>query len=321
MIITDFVMKLQDDLEKRDLSETSVLNYIKTIINLHKKIEGNEKVKNLNFLTDIDAIENSLTDYKDNTKKTIYNTLCSILHPLKTKRKFKNAYDYYKQKSEDINKEIKINNSKNNKTETQQENWITWTEVLEIKKDLEEETEKVINKKNITENEFNTLLKNVALSFYTEIPPRRNEYINLIITNNQDDLNKNKNYLIYDDNILILNKYKTANKYGSKEIEIPATLKKDIDNYLKYHSSFNSIKKKKKYETPFFVNNNGAPFIQNNSLTRLLNKIFKKNIGASMLRHIYLTHKYGDDLEEMKEDADDMGHSLNIQKEYIKKKE
>ena len=38
-----------------------------------------------------------------------------------------------------------------------------------------------------------------------------------------------------------------------------------------------------------------------------------------MLRHIYLTNKYGDDINEMKKDAEAMGHSTTEQKEYIKK--
>ena len=37
-----------------------------------------------------------------------------------------------------------------------------------------------------------------------------------------------------------------------------------------------------------------------------------------MLRHIYLSSKYGDTLEEMKQDTNAMGHSLNQQRDYIK---
>jgi len=38
-----------------------------------------------------------------------------------------------------------------------------------------------------------------------------------------------------------------------------------------------------------------------------------------MLRHIYLSSKYGGLVSEQKEDADAMGHSLGEQKDYIKK--
>jgi hypothetical protein len=37
-----------------------------------------------------------------------------------------------------------------------------------------------------------------------------------------------------------------------------------------------------------------------------------------MLRHIYLSDKYGDLLKEQKEDAIKMGHSVSMQRDYIK---
>jgi len=37
-----------------------------------------------------------------------------------------------------------------------------------------------------------------------------------------------------------------------------------------------------------------------------------------MLRHIFLSNKYGDIIEEQKKDADAMGHSVEQQKDYIK---
>ena len=40
-----------------------------------------------------------------------------------------------------------------------------------------------------------------------------------------------------------------------------------------------------------------------------------------MLRHVYLTEKYGDQLNELEKDANDMGTSTNMaQSTYIKNK-
>jgi hypothetical protein len=64
------------------------------------------------------------------------------------------------------------------------------------------------------------------------------------------------------------------------------------------------------------------PYKNTNSITLLLNRIFKKNIGASMLRKMYLTSKYGDNAEQLKKDASAMGTSTGvIQTNYIKKGE
>lgn len=321
MIISDFVMNLQEDLEKRNLTESSVLQYIKTLINLHKKIFNHEQIKNLNFLKDIDKIVNVVEEnYKENTQKNIYNSLSSILFPVKEQKGFKKIYEFYKSKSIELNTKISQINSSGEKSEKQEENWIEWKDVLEKRNTLHDEVDKIKLKKNITESDYETLLKNLVISLYTYLPPRRNEYQSLLLVPTEKDLDDNKNYYILDEHKIILNNYKTSKKYGKQEIEIPVELKEAIINYLQFHILYVSNKKKKKhFQIPFLVNRNGEALVQINSLTRLLNKIFKKKIGASMLRHIYLSDKYGEEIEEMKEDAESMGHSLSQQKDYVKK--
>jgi hypothetical protein len=44
--------------------------------------------------------------------------------------------------------------------------------------------------------------------------------------------------------------------------------------------------------------------------------VFGKNVGSSMLRHIYLSDKYN--IKEMKEDAEKMGHTVEQQRDYMK---
>ena len=62
--------------------------------------------------------------------------------------------------------------------------------------------------------------------------------------------------------------------------------------------------------------------MSSNGLTKLLTRIFTrdldKKISSSMLRHIYLSEKYGKELEERKKDSHNMLHSLEQQKNYIK---
>ena len=54
-------------------------------------------------------------------------------------------------------------------------------------------------------------------------------------------------------------------------------------------------------------------------ITRILNKIFGKNIGSSMLRNMYLTNKYGDMVEELKDDTKSMSTSVGVAlNNYIK---
>jgi hypothetical protein len=132
---------------------------------------------------------------------------------------------------------------------------------------------------------------------------------------------KTKNYLDWTNKKMYFNHYKTAKKYGTQIIDFND--KKDlieaITLYLKHHP-LNPSKGKalpKNAEFKFLVYNDGSGLVAVNSITRILNKIFGgKKIGSSQLRHIYLSSKY--DIDEMKKDAEEMGHSLEEQKSYLK---
>jgi integrase len=115
----------------------------------------------------------------------------------------------------------------------------------------------------------------------------------------------------------VFNVYKTAKKYGQQTVSIPEKLMDTIILYLKSHPIIRG-KINKKTNVPFLVKYDGKPLDKINSITRVLNRVFKKNIGSSMLRHIYLSGKYDNISEEQKKDAEMMGHSVGQQKDYIK---
>jgi hypothetical protein len=72
-------------------------------------------------------------------------------------------------------------------------------------------------------------------------------------------------------------------------------------------------------QIPFLVYDDGKPLDKINSITRVLNGIFKKNIGSSMLRHSYLSSKYGSVRQDMADDAKAMSHSIGTQQtNYVK---
>ena len=64
----------------------------------------------------------------------------------------------------------------------------------------------------------------------------------------------------------------------------------------------------------------GEPINKSGDITKILNKIFGRNIGSSMLRNIYLTSKYGTMMTNLKKDTTDMGTSVDVAiGTYIKK--
>jgi hypothetical protein len=96
-------------------------------------------------------------------------------------------------------------------------------------------------------------------------------------------------------------------------------LKSVITLYLKHHPLLWEGRKQKKEAVPFLVYKDGEPLHQLNSITRIINSVLGKGVGSSALRHIYLTHKYGDVEKEQQKDAAAMAHSVGQQKEYILK--
>ena len=88
---------------------------------------------------------------------------------------------------------------------------------------------------------------------------------------------------------------------------------------VKHHPLLWEGRKQKKEAVPFLVYKDGEPLHQLNSITRIINSVLGKGVGSSALRHIYLTHKYGDVEKEQQKDAAAMAHSVGQQKEYILK--
>jgi integrase len=113
----------------------------------------------------------------------------------------------------------------------------------------------------------------------------------------------------------IFNKYKTAKKWGEQIESVPEPLQKTLQVFFAHHP----LAKTKSKEFKLLVKHDGSPLNTVNSITRILNRIFGKKVGASMLRHSYLSSKYGNVLEEMKEDAEAMGHTVAEQKNYVKR--
>jgi hypothetical protein len=305
----DFKQNLINKLKQRDLSESSIKMYVRNI----EKLAG-KPLKNLNFLKNKEEILDKISKYKPNTRRSYIISIVSVLD----KEKDKKLYDYYYRLMMDMNKSYKEEASKNEKSETQKENWIEWEEVESKLQELEEQVKKY--KKNISEEEYNKVLQYIILSLYVYNPPRRNQdYSYMNIVKNKEPEDKTLNYLIYDENKFVFNKFKTAKKEGSSEIEIGDNLMNSINLYLKYHPLLKGKKITKNTNLPFLVKYNGEPLNKSvNTITYILNRIFKKKISSSMLRHIYLSNKYGDKLEEMKEDSKKMSHNIGTQQEYIK---
>ena len=300
---------------KNDLAESSADLYLKLLFNLNGKAPFN----NLSFLKNTETLNNTINNYAENTKRNYYSAILNALKPLKDKASYKKTYKYWSDVMAEKTKEHRENKDDQKKSDRQKENWVEWSEVEKKASEMKADTADAGKKKVITPQDYDKLLSYLVLSLYVLIPPRRNQdYLDMYVVKKwSDDMEKDKNYLDLDGKQFVFNIFKTAKKVGQQKVAIPNELMEIVNIFIKHHPGLKGNKKKAQV-VKFLVSSDGSPLTAVNAITRILNRIFGKKVGSSMLRHIYLSHKYGDKLEEMKEDAEAMAHSLGQQKEYIK---
>ena len=296
--------------EKREVSDTTASLYLKNLMNLNNGVAFN----NLAFLKQKEGIANRLNEYAESTRKAVLGGIVSTLSLVKDKAAYKALHRYYADKLDAMKKDGE-GKDQTQKTEKQEKNWMSWDSIQEVKKELDKRVAEIKSKKQITAQDYDALLNAVVLSLYTEIPPRRNQdYQLMMVTKKWGDKHvADVNWLDLAGKQFVFNVYKTAKTHGQQKLPIPDSLMETLKVYLKNHPGSG------KADFRFLVAADGSPLTAVNAVTRILNRIFGKNVGTTMLRHIYLSDKY--DIKEMTEDAEAMGHTLEVQKEYMKAKE
>lgn len=302
--------KLYDFLKSKSITESSLKLYFNNL----RRLNGGEFPKSFSFLKDIDKTLADLEKYKPNTRRSY---LISIITLLKHDPKQKKLYDKYYVVLDKYNKEGAKNNEK---SETQKENWVNQDDVKGIYDKLSEEVKPLLEQKKLSPSEYEKVLRHLVLSLYVLQKPRRNaDYQQAVVVNKYDDnFDKSFNYLNLSNGKWYFNNYKTAGTYKTQEVDATPEMLSVIKSFLKFHPA-SKILKKKNGVIPLIVDIEGRPFETKNVITRILNKVFGKKIGVSLLRNIFLTDKYGDKVKELEQDAKEMGTSSStIQNQYVK---
>jgi hypothetical protein len=278
---------------RQNLSASSLKTYSSVLRNLQKNMNGD----GIQWFSDSDT---DILDYlKDKTPQTKKTTL-SALFVLTKKQSYRDVMMTVMKTVNDKNKEQKMNDK-------QEENWMSVKEIQDIYEPLLVKAKSMLSKKSIL-NET-TMMEFLLASFLGGVveglaPRRSQDYTELKIRNYDT---KKDNY--YKASKFYFNVYKTAKTYGLQVIDVP----KELDVLLKKWIKINTN------EYMLYSTNNNK--LTSPQVTRILNKIFDKNVSSSMLRHIYLTNKYKDipALNKMEELSSQMGHSVSQAMEYIKR--
>jgi hypothetical protein len=295
------------------ITNSSINVYLSGIRSIAKDIKTP-----LNTLDDIvdnhSLILKALMNYKPSIRKTKIAGFISLLD-----RKDKNPKeiediikDYRIQMIKDA-EEVNNNEMKQKFSKKQEDNYISWNEVEEVYKKMSVECLPILKAlKSLNDGKiFDKLQKFILLSMYVLTPPRRSmDYADFKIHNIDVD-NDNFMTTIQRKHYLVFNSYKNKNKLGTQQISITPELAYIIKKWTKINDSDYLISTKTKGK------------VSQVRINQLLNDIFNKKIGSSMLRHIYLTHHFSNvDLEKLKDTTEAMGSSqIERTLKYVNKNE
>jgi len=306
--------------------QSSIKIYREQLKKLYQSVNGERDITMvglakiiLNFDIVKNQLDNPTNDYSNATKKNYVNTVLNIImyipninnyynvKPIKINKIREAITTYWEQLIEKVNKKY----LENTKVE---EKHIDNKQFQEVLKSFRKTVDKNLDNKY--------LLQDFVLLLLYEgkyIPPLRNNYATLIITEPKDDLLSSENYLITnnDKNEILINQDKVDKKMGSKTYKIN---KSSILN--KYLNKL--IKIRLEEDKDYLLENADDNRLSTNGLTKLLQKIFlthfNKKISSSDLRHIYISN-LSPDLTNKKLDkiAKDMRHSIETQQMIYKK--
>lgn len=297
---------------KPNLKDNSVNLYLTNLKKIYRDIECDGKKEaicnfdNLNFLDDFDRVMESLADENTNTTK---NRLIAIVVSLQATKANPKLVERYTKEMIELANQSNENYRRQEKTEKQKENWVDYGDLVHLANEMLSRLKKhsILTKEELTRAEYNLLQEYILLRFYLSFP-LRNDLADVRIIDSKEKDDKKDNFLLVDeDNIsLILNDYKTAKTFGSQEYKIDKKFSKIIRIFLKHNKS------------GFFITkSNRTEAITPNGITKLLNRLFKrevdKTISTSMIRHITATH----DRKNDKTLAELEALKAKVQKKYL----
>jgi integrase len=253
----------------------------------------------------------NLTSIKDfNKPKKILDYL-GEMPPNKRKTRLSALFvltenDKYKIKMLDDINEYNNDVKKQEKTETESDNWISKEEIMSLYEKMKKDAYSLMRKKDLKMKDFQEIQNFIMLALFVLIPPRRAlDYVEMKIKNVDKSTD---NYI--QGNKLYFNTYKTSKSKGQQVIDLPKELKTILNKWVKLNPTDHLL---------FDAKNNKLSSVKVN---QRFNKIMgKPNFSVNMFRKIFLTSKYGDTIKEMKEmekDMQEMGSSKAQVNHYVK---
>ena len=280
--------------EKRpNLNPSSLKTYVSILFNLNKKLNPDNETLDW-FNEDVQILEH-LKEKSPQTRKTVLSALFVLT----------SNENYQSQMIDDCKLTNEMYKSQK-KSQKEEDNWMNLSEIKEIYDNLYQRVSLMFSQKLIADyTTINNFILLGSLGGVSGLSPRRSkDYTEMKIKNYTNEDNYYKAGKFY------FNVYKTATDYGEQVIDV----KQKAPEFYKILNKWVKIN-----PTEYLLFSSNKQKLTSPQITRMLNKLLGKNVSSSMLRHIYLTEKYGDIQNEMEQTSKDMAHSSNMQSLYIKK--
>jgi integrase len=284
-------------LDKRPtLSEGSVKTYVSTMGSLFRGLFPNEEltVSSIGKLNEPKKVLEWLRANKTPASRRPFLSALAVI--------FNN--DAFRDAMLKDATELKKKVNEQEMTEEMTENWVSQDDIKAKLNELKKETLKQYKSSTPDLQQIQLYIILTLLGSQYICPRRAKDYTDFKIKN----INKETDNFI-EKNELVFNSFKTA-KFGQQRVPLPKDLKAILTKWIKINPTDYLL---------FDVNGNQLSSPQ---LNQRINKIFgtTKSVGVNMMRHSFLTEKYGDGIGKKKElatDMKEMGSSIGEAKFYI----
>ena len=305
-----------------NLKDSSINIYVRNLNKLKKIFNEND----YKFLENYEDVEKILENLSYLTVRNYYNAIIVLITAL-------NGFDdelvdQYTVMRDELNEKYNKENTETNKISSKQEqNFITYNEVVDMLNKMADDLRilKIKKKKDIGVKERSLLQIFVIFNIYLHIP-LRNDVADLIKIQKRefnkiaDDNKKENNYIVFENNNMFfsIGKYKTDKTYSTKIIEIPKELQKVI-RFWKRTSIYNDSEY-------LFLSATGKKLTRN-ELSQLMirfSKLYlndKAQLGTTILAKIVMSYHLGELKKKQEEMSKQRGTSINtINNIYIKER-
>ena len=288
------ICKSFDCIKNADLSNVTKRTYLERL----RYMIQDTKTDLYSILTNpkkyLDWIKNHSSSLQ--TQKSYISAILAVFKhtPDIKKTEQKHYYDWYHGFKE-IHQQIDQKYKMNKPTDKQQEAYVAYADIIRKRDELEKGSR-----------------ERLLLSMYTYLPPLRSDFNQVYLYDKKTTSFEHPNYIRLFDSVpkLILNEYKTVTKNDSFEKELPSELVNEINESLN-----------KDPREWLFMDRHKKPYKENSYnrwVNRTLQKLFKKALTISLIRHSYINSLDFNKMTiiEKEQIAKDMAHTVNTQDRY-----